>query len=36
MEHGAEPSISTVSGENTLDVARKNGKPRIIGKASKL
>ena len=36
MEHGAESSISNSNGENALDVARRCGKPRIIGKASKL
>ena len=35
LQHGAEPSITSLNGDNALDVARKCGKPRIIGKASK-
>lgn len=35
LQHGAEPSITSINGDNALDVARKCGKPRIIGKASK-
>ena len=35
LEHGAEPSICTLGGDNALDIARKRGKPRIISKASK-
>ena len=35
LQHGADLSITSLNGENALDVARKCGKPRIIGKASK-
>ena len=36
LEHGAEPALCTVKGENALDVARRRGKPRVISKASKI
>ena len=36
LEHGAEPSVCTLGGDNALDIARKRGKPRIISKASKI
>ena len=36
LEHGADPSVCTLNGDNALDIARKRGKPRIISKASKV
>ena len=36
LEHSADASVCTLGGDNALDVARKRGKPRIIGKASKV
>jgi ankyrin repeat protein len=34
LEHGADPSVCSLGGDNALDIARKRGKPRIISKAS--
>ena len=33
LQHGADPTLCTMSGDNALDVARKHGKPRAISRA---
>ena len=33
LQHGASLGVCNHSGENALDIARKHGKPRVIGKA---
>lgn len=35
LQHGADPTVRSVSGQNALDVARKHGKPKAISRAGR-